>query len=72
MREKVVHCKGCGRHEQECGRLSRRNLCAPCGLERMVAAVRAMQDKAGPQYQAWLNSAADRPGQPAVHRVRYR
>jgi hypothetical protein len=48
----------CGRHVDECGRLSARYKCADCGLGRMVDNIGQMIEHGGPNFERWRRRVA--------------
>lgn len=57
MSAKRENCRTCGRHTDECGQLSRRGYCQPCGQAAAIAAAMQMAAKSGPAYDRWLQTA---------------
>lgn len=46
-------CRVCGRHRNECGKLSARYKCAECGDERMVTNWNELREHSGPAFDHW-------------------
>lgn len=52
------HCKGCGRHRSECGRLSARGRCVDCGRGAMERNAEQLAAHDGAYFDHWRERCA--------------